>query len=284
MTPRLLWGPRAWQGAAPELQAMVLAEAARRGSARVGESCAAWGPEPFDSEHFGMKMGRVHSGFGADEESAELIAAVAARADAEGYEHLAARIPSEDPALVRRFQREGFFFVDAHCTLTLDRLPDWDEDDGISEANPRDLPAIQELSESIFSLSRYAWDPSLSAEGRRALMRAWLANDCGGRAEFVLVSRDEAGIPSGYIACLLDEAAEIASIDLIAVSPRAQGQGLGQRLIRESCRRLRGRAKRMTVETQGSNAGAHRLYFRSGFVLTSTDISLHRRPQGAIPA
>lgn len=283
MKPRLLWGPRIWSFSSRQHLHLVKDAGDRLSVAEAGQSLIAWGLESFDSQHFGMKMGRVHSCFGTDADVAALIASVASAADLEGYEHLAVRVPSENPALVRAFQREGFFLVDTHCTLILEPLSEAPPNASICDMQHCDLDRVQEMSEETFSLSRYRWDPLLTEQGRRDLMKAWLANDFGGRAECALVCRDSAGRPLGFIACLLDKETRTASIDLIAVHSEAQGRGIAQQLIRESCRRMLGPAMRMTVETQGSNVGAHRLYFRSGFILNSTDISLHRHPKGRIP-
>jgi ribosomal protein S18 acetylase RimI-like enzyme len=248
------------------------------------EGCrVSWHFDPFDSENFGLKMGRVAAGFGVESASLGALEALVNAADEADYDHLTVRLPSEDPALIRRFQRVGFFVVDAHSTLKKKVEAVETAPPSIESATPEDLAAVQELGAEAFALSRYAWDPLMSLEGRRRTMERWIENDFRTRAEFVLVARGETGSMDGFIAVLLNRAERLAVIDLIAVHPRAQGRGFGLGLIKESERRLAGLADRFQVGTQGSNLGAHKLYAKAGFVMATTDITMHRHRGGVIP-
>ena len=185
--------------------------------------------------------------------------------------------------MVRASERTGFFFVDSHCLLSTPRL-DYVAGRGVELelVEAEDVPAIQEMSRSIFASSRYAWDPMLSEEGTRSLFDGWIANNCTSRADLCLLSRID-GKCAGYILNLWSESTNTATIDLIAVTPDAQGRGIGQALIAASFAHYKDRAVVMHVGTQGSNQGGHKLYRRCGFTLIANDVSLHRHRGGQIP-
>lgn len=280
----LLFGPRDWTSLPDGGQAAFESFSTGKNVVAMSGASLVWHHDPFDSENFGLKMGRVAAGFGDSIGTLSALGSLVATADTEGYDHLTVRLPSEDPELIRRFQKVGFFVVDAHSTLKKTVRGDLLEQPFIEPARPDDLSAVQELGAEAFALSRYAWDPLFSLEGRRKTMERWIANDFSNRAEFVLVARGEGGSMDGFIAVLLNRDQRLAVIDLIAVHPRSQGRGFGLGLILESERRVAALADRFQVGTQGSNLGAHRLYAKAGFVMATTDITLHRHRGGEIPA
>lgn len=284
MSSRLLFGSRDWTRNEDGGLTAFDSLASQRATTQADGCRVVWHFDPFDSENFGLKMGRVAAAFGEESSLLAALEALVTDADSESYDHLTVRLPSEDPALIRRFQKVGFFVVDAHSTLTKKITEVSSTPPSIELAQAEDLAAVQELGADAFALSRYAWDPLFSLEGRRRTMERWIENNFRTRAEFVLIARGEAGSMDGFIAVLLNRADRLAVIDLIAVHPRAQGRGFGLGLIKESERRVAGVADRFQVGTQGSNLGAHRLYAKAGFVMATTDITMHRHRGGAIPA
>ena len=84
----------------------------------------------------------------------------------------------------------------------------------------------------------------------------------------------------GFVCCnLVDEGngASLPSmgyIDLLAVNPQRQGQGLGKVLLREALRWLQQRSQVIEVRTQLSNGVSLLLYQREGFQILSHGVAL----------
>jgi ribosomal protein S18 acetylase RimI-like enzyme len=246
-----------------------------------GQALAALEDEPFDSRHFGRRMGRISACLAEEGRLSQAVQELAAEADRRDFEHLVVRAFAESPASIQSLEGAGFRTVDIHTTL-VQQIPAQDllpASDDIRPIEPHDVPAIQEIGRDIFAESRYACDPGLSAQGRQSLFMEWIANDCGARGDLALGAFIE-GRAAGFITTILRDR---AIIDLIAVAPWAQGRGLGKKLISEALRQSRGRADEMEVGTQGSNRAAHMLYNRCGFVLESCDVTLHRWGKGIWP-
>jgi ribosomal-protein-alanine N-acetyltransferase len=91
----------------------------------------------------------------------------------------------------------------------------------------------------------------------------------------VLVSEAQGFI---LLRVILDE----AEILTFAVTPTAQGQGIGTRLLADALAqaKLRG-AARVFLEVAADNASARALYARAGFMQTGLRNSYYRRPNGA---
>lgn len=85
---------------------------------------------------------------------------------------------------------------------------------------------------------------------------------------YFVVAEDDGGI-LGYQFNIVDSS--IGYLVRIAVHPRAQGQGVGQRLMAEAVRYFkRHDVSRIILNTEEENTRAHRLYEYFGFFLTSS--------------
>lgn len=96
----------------------------------------------------------------------------------------------------------------------------------------------------------------------------WWAELAGRPRRDYLVEEDAEGI-AGYAG--LDVGSEVADVMTIAVAPRAQGHGLGRRLLEELAERARGRgAEYLMLEVREDNLAARRLYEQAGFERLTT--------------
>ncbi|HEX7425318.1 MAG TPA: GNAT family N-acetyltransferase, partial [Terriglobales bacterium] len=247
-----------------------------RGALRVsvGDALALVEPAPFDSQCLGMSMVKV-SWFCAESRDQEKLAqAVLAKVKSSGFDHVMIRTDAGNLAFMQALERNGFYLADTSTKLLCAAgsfvscpLP---AGCSVDKYRPGDLPQIQEISADIFRRSRFYADPSFPKARVDELHRLWVRNDCEGRADLVLVCRREEKV-LGYIACLFTEARDEfglpseADIDLVAVSPQAQGQGIGKALVGVALQHYRERATRITVGTQGSNYPALALYAQCGF-------------------
>ncbi len=125
----------------------------------------------------------------------------------------------------------------------------------LREARWTDIPALAVLERDLFAHD--AW-----AEA------TWWAELAGRPRRDYVVLTDADGI-LGYAG--LDHGGDVADVMTVAVAPRAQGRGVGGRLLDELERRARSRgAASLMLEVRADNTAALRLYERAGFVVLST--------------
>jgi ribosomal protein S18 acetylase RimI-like enzyme len=129
---------------------------------------------------------------------------------------------------------------------------------GIGIAQKADADAISDLAAQAFRSDRWHQDPNIPNDRADAYKAAWAHNDVMGRAGVILITLTEAGEVTGFNALLFR--GDDLVIDLIAVAPSRQGQGLGHRLVQAGIAYGAGRFKTLRAGTQESNEASLRLY------------------------
>ncbi len=125
----------------------------------------------------------------------------------------------------------------------------------LREAHWTDIPALAVLERDLFAHDAWA-EPT------------WWAELAGRPRRDYVVLTDTDGI-LGYAG--LDHGGDVADVMTIAVAPRAQGRGVGGRLLDELQHRARARgAASVMLEVRADNAAALGLYGRAGYALLST--------------
>ncbi len=251
----------------------------------VGHSAAIVEHLAFDTQYYGVSMGRIDAIACHPGDQRQLIEACINRAKQDGIDHLTARVPAGDVFLSQALTEYGFYLVDSLVTLLHSQL----ERDQSSKINPElvvdlvrdeDIPILVKQSETIYQHSRYFNDPYLSPEKSKIHIGEWISNDCRGRCDAVFVART-GGEPCGFVACFFEKPndnftiASYATIDLIAVFGKSQGKGVGSALVHAALNHYKQRTKRMFVGTQGGNRPALRLYQSTGFQVSDIDITYH---------
>ena len=244
---------------------------------------------PFDSEHYGLAIGRLvrDDGDGPD----ELAAAIAA-ARRERYAVVFVRLASDDP-LRGALEDAGHAPVDTLVTSTLaarpaiarssEPSPEPGPEPGPEPVierhdrldDPFDVASVAVITGEAIRTSHLHVDPRLPAERTRALYAAWATNDVTGRAQQTIVARAGRSL-IGYLAVVAAPATAptTARIDLVAVAATWRGRGAGAALVAGFVDWLGERAITATVGTQADNP-ALRLYARCGFVPTATHVTYH---------
>lgn len=228
---------------------------------------------PFDSEHYGLAIGRLIRDPG--DGPAELATAIAA-ARRERWAVVFVRLTADDP-LRGAIASTGHAPVDTLVTSTLAArlaIPRSDEiriEHHDRLADPADIAAVAAITGEAIRSSHLHADPQLPAERTRALYAAWATNDVTGRARPTIVARDGRAV-IGYLTVV--EAGGTAMIDLIAVAAAWRGRGAGASLLAGFVDWLGDRDLLATVGTQAGNP-ALRLYARCGFVPTATHVTYH---------
>lgn len=232
---------------------------------------------PFDSEHYGVAIGRLVRDDG--DGPGELAAAIAA-ARRERYAVVFVRLAGDDP-LRGALEGDGHTPVDTLVTSTLAARPAIARSDELVVErhdrldDPSDVAAVMAITGEAIRTSHLHADPRLPAERTRALYAVWATNDVTGRAQQTIVARAGRSL-IGYLAVVAAPAAAptTARIDLVAVAADWRGRGAGAALIAGFVDWLGDRPITATVGTQTRNP-ARRLYARCGFVPTATHVTYH---------
>jgi dTDP-4-amino-4,6-dideoxy-D-galactose acyltransferase len=202
------------------------------------------------------------------------IRAALTQAQAQGYRHLIARVPSIDLPTAWAVEQAGFRLVDvgldstfAFATTPLPSRPTVP----IRAAQPEDLPVLRELAADAFRLSRFTADPYFSDDQVRDFHREWVENLCGGLAQAVLVC-ELGGSVAGFITCAMrgDE----GRIPLVATDGRYRRRGVGRGLVSAALRWFAATGARVAhVKTQSVNYPALALYHRAGFAISTSELT-----------
>ena len=223
---------------------------------------------PWDSEHFGLKIGRV------TQSSADTPERAVQWATARGLDCLYLLADSGDAETLRSAAAAGFRMVDIRVTLSAG-IPATGDQAGIRAAVTDDFPLLARLAARSHRDSRFYADGRFPRDRCDALFAAWIERSCTdpGFAGAVFVA-GTAGEPVGYITCSIKQG--VGDIGLIAVEESHTGRGLGGALLAQAHAwfRLQG-VERARVVTQGSNVKALRLYQRAGFRVESVQVWFH---------
>jgi len=231
---------------------------------------------PWDSEFFGLRIGRVNG----DRLTPALAEAISEWCTAQSIDCLYFLAASDDPESVRLAERHGFRLVDIRVTLIRDRgsgsLTGFDPRPPIRFSRPEDIPALRAIAGVSHHDTRFYSDPNFPPARRDALYETWIEKSCNGYADAVLVA-EAGGSAVGYITCkLVGEGGGEGQIGLVGVGPGHQGRGLGRGLVEAALGWFDGHGvPHVTVVTQGRNIAAQRLYQRCGFVTRSVQLWYH---------
>ncbi len=242
------------------------------------EGWLALGPEPFDSDVFGLTIGRI---LGASAPSVPahlaLLRELEPQAKELGYEQVLRRTPAANLTEVWALERAGFELMDVGVTF-MRRVegpvvaPNH-ADLVVRKATDGDIDRIVRSMAGIPWGSRFESDPAYRPEQVAELRRRWLWNSHRGRADLVLVGEMDS-LVSGYITCVIDAGARTGDIELVGTLPAFRRRGVAARLLQHALSWLSTRVELINVRTQATNVAACRLYEQGGFTLHVSDLTL----------
>ncbi len=182
------------------------------------------------------------------------------------------RIPTEDTTGIWLLQQSGFRLVDTTLTFHGGFL-DPRCSSRIRHAEPRDAQGSAGIASDSYRYSRFHLDPRIPAPVARDLKASWVGNFFkGDRGDKMLVAEGPSGELVGFILALTKK--DCVVIDLIAVSPRFQRQGVAVDLVQglASCYPPQ---TLVVAGTQAANIGSVRFYESQGFRLASSAYVFH---------
>jgi ribosomal protein S18 acetylase RimI-like enzyme len=205
----------------------------------------------WDSEHFGLRIGRMEGDMAGDLGRFDCVYFLA---------------PASDSYCCDRARELGFSFVAERVTLVCEDLTASEPlQSAVRPARTTDLP---DLSAIPFPESRFNRDTHFPADRVERLYAQWIES----LLDSTLVAECD-GATAGYVSLSGTPAARIV---LIAVAERFRRTGIGGLLI--SSAKVWGRAAgftELTVVTQGENDAALRLYQSAGFRPVSRELWFH---------
>ncbi len=230
----------------------------------------------WDSTFFSRRIGRLRDG-SLDPETLE---EVERWCRAERLDALYFLAPIDDPATAALAEAAGFRLVDVRVTLGRAIGPSAPPTRGLAEhvrpARSVDLPALRRIAAVSHLDSRFYADPHFDRERCDELYTTWIEKSCASGGDTTVWVAEIEGRPTGYVTALFG-GPEAGEIGLIAVSPEAQGRGLGRLLVLQALEDLAARgAAHVSVVTQGRNVRAQRLYQRLGFSTEALGLWFHR--------
>jgi ribosomal protein S18 acetylase RimI-like enzyme len=224
------------------------------------------------SERFGHPVFTVKAGFDDQPGSLREHAAAQVRAT---YQ---AKVPAGEVELLRLLTDAGMRVVNVAVALARD--PSGAEEIGLPEgvelrdADPARDGELARVAERALVWSRFHLDPDIPGELARRLRRDWVASCLRGTRGDRLHVAARDGRPVGFLAQL--DAAGVPVIDLIAVDPSAQRDGLGSALVlRFMAEASRRGARLVRVGTQAANEAGIRFYESLGWRFESAAYDLH---------
>lgn len=281
-------------------QAEILAAEVAGALAAAGECSMAVGadelraaavarPLPWDSEYFGMPMGRIDVVLAAPDatpgDRAAVVAATCAAARAGGLQHLTARVDVGDLETLAVLESHGFRTMDALGTYILRKGHDVAREvrsvGPLRPATPADADAIRRITREAYQgyRGRFHLDPHLPRDRADAFYEAW-ASQClsGAMADVVMVSEDSAGRVIGYLAHRRREPASSIGTPIYGGglgACRRDAPGAYASLIRDSALWAHAQGAVAECQTQLSNFPVIRVYESVGFHYVRAEYTLH---------
>jgi len=239
-------------------------------------------PLPWDSEHFGFKVGRVDLLGNVLDNLVELL--LLARQS--NYQLVYVFTPENqdvDPMVLDQFDGT---LVDRRVDYTLDLLNASSVGHSSAKSNeyqfrivhrkhgPADSQLL-ELGVLAGHCSRFLQDSKIEVKNAKRLFEIWIEKSalCV-NGEQVLLALDEDGQVAGMATVSLNN--QEGRIGLISVLGKYQGRGVGKQLIAELLDYgHKQELNRMRVTTQGANLSANQLYLKAGFAVESVTNTYH---------
>lgn len=228
---------------------------------------------PWDSEFFGVKVGRLR----AHRLTVGTLHTVEDWCQANNLDCVYFLADADDPETARLAQSHNFRMVDIRVTLArkLNAPEPAPASGNIRQAVTGDLPQLRAIAGTSHEDSRFYFDGAFPREKCRLLYQTWISKSLQGYADIVLVAEHN-GEAAGYISCKR-RGAKTGEIGLLAVGSQAQGLGLGRQLVIGALHWFRNHGIELVeVVTQGRNVRAQKCYQRCGFLTHSVQIWYHR--------
>jgi ribosomal protein S18 acetylase RimI-like enzyme len=231
--------------------------------------------EPFDSEVFGLEIGRIQAAHAASYAGYRaLFDSVLSTARAGRYDQVLRRTSLENLPEIWALGATGFELMDVVVTFARRVMPamsvgDWPDLEIVAATDAHVETIARDMVDNPWG-SRYESDPGYDASDVRELRRRWLVNSHRGRAQAFFIGLVD-GQPAGYVTCLLHEKSGEGEIELVGTVPAYRGRRIAPRIIQHALAWFGERCEGVAVRTQATNIAAATVYERAGFTLRGSE-------------
>ena len=193
---------------------------------------------------------------------------------------VAVRVPMSDHFFVQILERIGFCYsgglvilVQNHAALSLvTKIPEV----SLRSVQKKDIAQLEKIAFTAFQEGRFYHELGLKRGAAQKIYSAWGKNAVNYADEVWVAGLNKI---LGFVSLKKDAPNKRLWIDLIAVTPKAQGQGLGMWLVQKSAQRAsRTAGWSLGVKTEPENLKALRFYLKNGFLLESFQLDYFWRP------
>jgi GNAT superfamily N-acetyltransferase len=140
----------------------------------------------------------------------------------------------------------------------------------------KDIAQLEKIAFTAFQEGRFYHELGLKRGAAQKIYSAWGKNAVNYADEVWVAGLNKI---LGFVSLKKDAPNKRLWIDLIAVTPKAQGQGLGMWLVQKSAQRAsRTAGWSLGVKTEPENLKALRFYLKNGFLLESFQLDYFWRP------
>lgn len=167
-----------------------------------------------------------------------------------------------------RTERKLREFYEVETLITLRSKPIFMH--GFAEAliaTPEDADKYAKMGKE-FTFDRFHRDSEIPKDGADEIKSEWIRNNFNGRADVNFIYK------SGFVSCVLRNGEPV--IDLIAVSKKYRGLGIGRDLVNSALLHYWG--TKVTVGTQADNLASLAMYKSCGFEEVDRQTTLHWTP------
>jgi ribosomal protein S18 acetylase RimI-like enzyme len=185
-----------------------------------------------------------------------------------------------DHYFVQILERINFRYSGGLVVLALDQMklciaPQASET-SLRPIQKKDIPQLKKIAFTAFQEGRFYHELGLKRGAAQKIYSAWGKNAVNYADEVWVAGLNKI---FGFVSLKKDVHNKRLWIDLIAVTPKAQGQGLGGELVRKSVQSASQTPRwSLGVKTEPENLKALRFYLKNGFLLESFQLDYFWRP------
>tara|TARA_Y100000588_G_scaffold149251_1_gene163318 strand:- start:6152 stop:6868 length:717 start_codon:yes stop_codon:yes gene_type:complete len=226
----------------------------------------------WDTEFFKKKIGALIF----DEISEVEIASELEEARKKNYKYIVCQLKSPKLSIINILEESRFYLSDVGVIwemrvdeyLSIVKRKSLNHSYKPSEAEIKDIPALQEIIRPMFPNSRFYSDPFFSNEEADNLYYIWIENSVLGKAADVVFHMPG----KAFVTCKKINGG-FGEIILIGVKDGLRGKSLGRTLMDSSVKWFsKNQIQNIKVRTQLKNTGAMNFYRKLGFSIEGYDM------------
>ena len=246
----------------------------------------------WDTEHFGINIGRINEIIAWEEEyrkelavKDEMLRFIENKCEKDKIACVYCRVGINDFSSIHSLESNGFRLIDVLTTFCFDfrrnktfQKLSYKKDSLLNEITTRpwkekDLDELANIAGASYIYDRFHSDSMFPKEKSDELHEKWIVNCCNGLTDEVLVAASD-DKPLGFITCKVNGSTGV--IDMVGVAKDMQKRGIGAMLVNAAREWFKNRVDVVEVGTQNRNIPAMKLYINAGFMPVSSKLTFHR--------